>query len=322
MEYKEYIRVFKKAIHEKLGYPEEKIRFIPKGYETRNSEELEWIRRINVKLTGVEVDKTLTDVFILEGVMKNESVIIQKVDVRGCYEKYGDDIDAAIEEIKNNKDAVDNSLSGNDSLGARFNGTYEEFREALILRPLNYDHYKQILEHHVYRLIGDVALVLYMLVGDENHRLTTSKIEREEVERWGIPKDRVLEDALINTARLYPPCVYDKRVGQEIDVLKVDFSREDISLLHGLILVSTFRTTNGAVALFYPGVVDKLMKIMKGAFEAVFMNINDVMIFDKGDKKAIDMAEIAGHNGPHGEMLSGNRYLCSERGIHMIESES
>ena len=48
MEYTEYIEKIKKAIHEKLGIPEEKLRFIPKGYETSDPEELEWIRKIKV----------------------------------------------------------------------------------------------------------------------------------------------------------------------------------------------------------------------------------------------------------------------------------
>ena len=49
MEYKEYIEKLKQAIHVKLGYPKEKIRSIPKGYETCDPEELEWIRKINVR---------------------------------------------------------------------------------------------------------------------------------------------------------------------------------------------------------------------------------------------------------------------------------
>ena len=61
---------------------------------------------------------------------------------------------------------------------------------------------------------------------------------------------------------------------------------------------------------------------MGGPFQAVFMNINDVMIFAPGDAKAVEMAEKAGKTGPYGEMLSGHRYLCSERGIQMIDSET
>ena len=322
MEYTEYIGKFKKAIHEKLGLPEEKLRFIPKGYETSDPCELEWIRKINVKLTGVAVDKPLTDLLILTGEMKNETGVILKVNVRSCYETYGDDIDSAVEEIKTQIDAVDNSLSSNDKFETRFSRTYEELRESLILRPLNYSHYAPLLEHHVYWLFGEVALVLYMLLGNEKRTLTTSKIQREEVEKWGVSKDQIFDEALANTARLFPPCVFSKRLVQEINLLTDDYKREDISLFHGLILVSTFRTTNGAVALFYPGVVEQLMKVMGGPFEAVFMNINDVMIYSIGDSRSREMAELAEKNGPYEEMLSGHRYLCSDCGIQMIESET
>ena len=322
MEYKEYIEKLKQAIHVKLGYPKEKIRSIPKGYETCDPEELEWIRKINVRVTGVEVDKPLADLIIVIGEMKNEVAIILKVNIRACFETYGDDIDAAIEEIKTQKEAVDNSFYSNGKISGRFSGTYEGVRESLILRPLNYNHYAQLLEHHVYRLIGDIALVLYMLLGDKDNRLTTSKILRDEVEKWGVSPDQILDEALVNTARLFPPCVYDKRIGQENNLLTEEYAKENISLFHGLILVSTFRTTNGAVALFYPGVIDKLMKVMGGPFEAVFMNINDIMIFQCGDERAIKMAGVASIPMRHGEMLSENRYLCDEKGVHIINSES
>ena len=52
------------------------------------------------------------------------------------------------------------------------------------------------------------------------------------------------------------------------------------------------------------------------------MNINDVMIYSIGDSRAREMAELAEKNGPYEEMLSGHRYLCSDCGIQMIESET
>ena len=323
MEFREYVEAFKQEAHKKLGFSIDKMRYYPKGYEASDSDELEWIRKANIKVAGISEDRPLTEVLVLDsGIDKDTGIAtIQRVDLRYCYEKYGEDFDAALEEIKNQKHAVDSSLLMNHVFEKRNEGDYAKLKDSLILRPLNYGLYGPLLEGFVYRRIGDVALVLYMVVGDADHSLTTSKIQREELNRWGISDEEALDNALVNTARLYPPCVYDLRIGREVNLLTTDFSKEDVALIPGSIMISTFRTTNGAAALFYPGVVEKLMKVMGGAFEAVFMNINDVMIFACGDREAIDLAEIASYNGPCGEMLSGNRYLCSEDGIHMIESE-
>ena len=322
MEFNEYVEKFKQAAHEKLGYPIEKMRFIPKGFETTDPEDLEWINRANVKLDGVKEDIPLTDVLILDGGLKDGVGVLQRVDIRYCYERFGDDLDAALEEVRNIQKAVDTSFRDSDIFEKRTSGDYEKMRDTLILRPLNFKHYAPLLGDHIYRQIGDVALVLYMLVGDVEHSLTTSKIKREELEQWGIPAEQALEDALKNTARLFPACVYDMRIGREVDLLKTDFRKEDVTFFSRTLMISTFRTTNGAVSLFYPGVLEKLLKVMGGPFEAVFMNINDVMIFASGDAKAVEMAEMAGKTGSYGEMLSGHRYLCSGHGIQMIDSET
>ena len=55
------------------------------------------------------------------------------------------------------------------------------------------------------------------------------------------------------------------------------------------------------------------MKIMGGPFQAVFMNINDVMIFGKNDSTAKLYASSAKETGKMGEMLSKKIYHCEEK---------
>ncbi len=322
MEFMEYVEKFKQAAHEKLGYPLEKMLFIPKGFETTDPEDLEWINRANVKLNGVKEDIPLTDVLVLVGDIKDGVGIVQRVDIRHCYEQYGDDLDSALEEVQNTQKAVDMSFKGSNIFEKRSSGDYEKMRDTLILRPLNYSHYAPLLDEHIYRRYGDIALVLYMLVGDAGDSLTTSKIKREELDKWGVSTEQAIDDALANTARLFPACVCNIRLRRGVDLLKGNYAKKDVSFLNRIILISTFRTTNGAVALFYPGVLDKMMKVMGGPFEAVFMNINDVLIFAPGDAVAVEMAELARERGPYEELLSGSRYLCDSNGIRIINSDT
>ena len=97
-----------------------------------------------------------------------------------------------------------------------------------------------------------------------------------------------------------------------------NFSKEDIiavMLNERSILLSTTVTSNVALAIFYPGVIEKMMKLMGGPFLAAFMNVNDVMIFDLTSKLARKYADSAKKSDMMGEMLSGRLYLCDERGI-------
>ena len=140
---------------------------------------------------------------------------------------------------------------------------------------------------------------------------------RSELAKWGMEEEvgQVMQNALENSARLFPACAYNKNTDKEVDLLKDDFTREDITLYGNHFLISTFRTVNGSLALFYPGVVDKLMELMGGEFIAVFMNINDIMIFDRHDASSKRYARTSSQSDEMGEMLSKRRYLCNEEGI-------
>ena len=69
------------------------------------------------------------------------------------------------------------------------------------------------------------------------------------------------------------------------------------------------------MALFYPGVIEKMMKIMGAPFQAVFMNINDVMIFAKDDPMAYHFAQTAKESSRMGEKLSGKMFLCDGKQV-------
>ena len=176
--------------------------------------------------------------------------------------------------------------------------------------------------------INDFVLILHQLIevkeepktnGKMTH-FTSSKIKRGEMKKWGISEEEVLDEAMKNTARLFPPCVFNKKTGKEVNFLaEKGLTKKDITAPFSpieCILLSTFTTTNGAIALFYPGVIEKMMKIMGGFFVAVFMNINDVMICDKGSPFVDSFKTTARElSSPLGERLSKSAYVCDKKGI-------
>ena len=322
MTYEEFIAYLKKRAHEDLGYDIEMIEFYSEGYTSSDPKMLEWIRDSNLRYVGEESDALLTDFLVLKEKADADITNIQRIAVKQIYEgiEHGGE-ETGFEQIKTVKKRLENGNINLSAIHDRVSDEYEKIRDSLILRPLNFDKHERELTGCVYRRNGDVALVLYQLLGDSEYTLTSSKIGMSELKRWGMQDktDAVLQSALENTAKFFPACVYDKRIQKEADLLAGDFSRNDIMILGHQILMTTFKTTNGALSLFYPGVVEKLMKIMGVAFTAVFMNINDVMIFDYDAPLAHEYAKTAGASSPLGEMLSDKCYRCDENGIHVME---
>ena len=142
------------------------------------------------------------------------------------YEKAEKDgFDAAFQEIRDTQKQIDKAQIDQSRLDDRSSNDYEKIREHLIIRPLNYSLHMADLRGCVYRRISDFVLALYQLLGDSNHVMTTSKIKRSEVKAWGVTEEQAIEDALNNTARLYPPCVFDQRTNEEENFCEKEFTK-------------------------------------------------------------------------------------------------
>ncbi|MBR0151537.1 MAG: hypothetical protein IJP89_09265 [Synergistaceae bacterium] len=326
MTYEEFIEAFKARAESELSYDPALMKFYPQGYTSDDPKIFEFIQDTNKKFSGDEASPWLTkDILLLTCKDKSGAELSQRIAIRDVYDDaQKEGFDAMFDEVR--KSQPDPDVIDMERVNKRSSAEYDDMKAQLIIRPLNYGLHMSDLRGCVYERVGDFALVLYQLLGDAEHSIASSKIMREELERWGMSsrKDEVMRDALANTARLYPACVFDNRGAEtpddekEADFLTGEFERKDITIDGKYIFLSTFRVTNGAVSLFYPGVVEKMMSITGGPFWAVFMNINDVLIFETGDKSAENYAKVARVGGGRAEMLSVRVYRCDKNGISPV----
>ena len=179
---------------------------------------------------------------------------------------------------------------------------YEAIKSELIVRPLNYDTNKAILKDHVYSTLGDIALVLYVVVYDDvmNSALNTIKVPVSVANEWGIPIDEVMVYAMLNTVKFAPARIYTNILQTE-DVPEKDSAlmSPEFEMKHlsdtVIPLVTTDRKTNGAIALFYPGVKEKIAEMFDGSFYVAFTSIHEAMLHKVGtlDPRSIKRHVIA-----------------------------
>ncbi len=202
----------------------------------------------------------------------------------------------------------------------------------LIIRLLCYSEHCEELEGGIYWKFGDIALVLYLLVHDSEEEYFTIKINRSMVDKWGLTNEVLLTNALLNSYAKMPPRLYygsDIRSDYEKDygvfmpgekgrriIIHPGNEREG---LQGYRLTTTKRV-NGAVALFYPGVQERLAKLLEGDYYVGFTSTHEAMIYParhkvlSGLKKAIYDTNIMFERD---EMLTNRvyRYNCSRKGL-------
>ena len=163
---------------------------------------------------------------------------------------------------------------------------YDKIKEDLFIRLLNIEKNQVELEECIYRTIGDIALVLYARMGELNGSSASIKIKRHMLEKWEQEPKQVFEEALLNTYFISPPRIYcwEKLIfdpdyaGENFMNLLCDYKLKKDVL--GNCLSTTIRT-NGAVAIFLPGVAERIGQLMGGGFYMVFTSIHEVMIHNE-----------------------------------------
>ena len=158
---------------------------------------------------------------------------------------------------------------------------YAAIRDQLIIRPLPISAVSA--EMHVFRRVGDVALVLYMRLGQHEGNLFTSRIRRDMLSAWGKTEKNVLDEAMENTLSLSAPRLYSlEKMMMEPDYAGDRFmDSEDMPELADTpcgTCLSTVSRVDGAVAPFLPGVSGKLARLMGEDFYIAFTSVHEAMI--------------------------------------------
>ena len=168
--------------------------------------------------------------------------------------------------------------------------SYETAEPHLILRPINYTDHRQELVNRIYRTVGDIALVLYFVVSDRGGQLYTTKVPAAQFDHWGVDRDTVMDNALLNNLTRAQPRIYtDPKDTENPPLSKGAFMalHSDVKSLpsRGAVLTTT-RTTNGAIAMFYPGVADRIGALFEDDFYVVFTAISEAWVHPKSSFEA------------------------------------
>lgn len=174
---------------------------------------------------------------------------------------------------------------------------YEKTKPRLFIRLLNANKYAADLQDAVYKTLGDIALVLYMKVTEYEGCVTSTKIRLGMLEQWGRDSDEVFKEALLNTYFMSPPRIYrweqmifnPEYEGESFMNLgdKCELKRDAMGNC-----LSTTKKTNGAVAVFLPGVAEQLAYMLDSDLYLVFTSVHEVMVHKTDAVDAVDLSII------------------------------
>ena len=154
---------------------------------------------------------------------------------------------------------------------------YDQIHDRLLICMRNAKNNDVERRGMVYRRIEDMAMTLYVIIKDDGqgNRLI-APVLRPFAEKWGITDDEVFAAALDNTARLSPPRVFygiDDMLGinkNGCDFMSLLTPQRKVPMNPFSSTVSAIPSSDGATAIFYPRVCERLAELADGDYFVVF----------------------------------------------------
>lgn len=164
---------------------------------------------------------------------------------------------------------------------------YDTAKSRLFVRLINYDRNADILRDVVHKTLGDIVFTVYAIVDENEFGIVSTKVLKSMVKKWDKNEDDIFNEAIKNTYYLTPPRIYkwegvlcDESYAGESFMNDEDICDLDKSFSGNIL--STTRKTNGAIAVFLPGVAERIAELLDSDFYMVFTSIHEVMIHSTG----------------------------------------
>ena len=186
---------------------------------------------------------------------------------------------------------------------------YECAKDKLFIRLSNAERNKKIIDRSPHKIIGDLALTVHILVST-NGGMSCGLVDNDLLKHYGITEDELFYDAMISSPEVLP-----------LDIIAIaDLGFED------MLAVTNKQKLNGASAIFYTGVLDKLAERLGGNLIILPSSIHETIVIpDMGNySELIEIVKaVNGDTVAPSEQLSNNiyRYDAVSHEIEMIEEE-
>ena len=155
---------------------------------------------------------------------------------------------------------------------------YEKARERVVMKLVNAEKNKRLLELVPHILIYDLAIVFLCSVSDFMHEHATILIYNKHMELWNVNADDLYAVAKINSPKLLPP-----RLDNLHDVFE-HITNESLPFLEEMCIciLTNHLKIHGATSMVYPGLLKEIADIYEDDVVILPSSIHELIVFPKG----------------------------------------
>lgn len=151
----------------------------------------------------------------------------------------------------------------------------------------------KFLETAPYRMVDDIALLAKVdMTPDNSHSSMTVTIKNDEMERWGVSADEIMDQAIKNTKNLRPG-----KLQNLAEVLSGSFSKDRDLLLPPmdtvppLYVYTNNKGIDGFAGLFSDGVMKEIYKQVKDDYYIMPSSIHEALIYPENGQRSYQDAK-------------------------------
>ncbi len=167
--------------------------------------------------------------------------------------------------------------------------------ENLFLRLVNLEKNLEQLEGAVYVRRLDLAAVFYVLTEQGEDGIKSFRLPKELWERMGLGSaEEYFAQILENTEQLFPAevkrledslaeCIR-KEGGKEPEWLRKELQEENEPARSLFYVLTNRQKINGAIALFYPGLLSRLEERFRGGFYLIPSSVHEILLLAESEE--------------------------------------
>lgn len=162
---------------------------------------------------------------------------------------------------------------------------YSKVRDSLFIRVCNAEWNEVYLLKVPHLRYEDLAVTAHVVIHNEGSNLVSAVVRQNMLERYGITKEQLFNDAIRNAEILFPPVIHDfnefnSLFGEDVTEAEHPDSR----------ILSNSAELNGAAALFYEGMMEKIAAQFHSSYYIVPTSIHEmILVKDQDDLNLEDM---------------------------------
>lgn len=186
---------------------------------------------------------------------------------------------------------------------------YKRVKNALLIRLINYDMNKALLQTVPHIIIGDMAATYHILTEDGD-KLKLAIINNEMFDFYNISIEQLHLDALVSTQRLQPIKVIT--FSEAIEDAKKDWPAYVLTNLNGF---------NGSVTILYPGVLDYISSLLDDDLSLVPLSTNEWIATTETFAKEKKLKQFMKQNKEKNNQFLSNTLYHFDRVEHRLETD-